>query len=123
MTQAIKAFLEADALLPPEGYRLYTVDASIEGRASIMFILKKELRDDWHLQGEVLDASGKDVRPELFITRIFDGYLENAPDLAKMVEDMRVAKEALEKIADGNNGECAHCVAQKTINLFMEASK
>jgi hypothetical protein len=69
----------SEELKPPQGYRLYTVDASIEGRASIMFILKKELRDDWHLQGEVLNAAGEDIRQPLFITRTFNGYLEESP--------------------------------------------
>lgn len=42
-------------------------------------------------------------------------------DIAKLPE-VRALVEALEKIADENNDECAHCVAQKTINLFTEAS-
>ena len=79
-------------LKPPEGYRLYTVDASIEGRASIMFVLKDELRKDWHLQGEVLNAAGDDLRQPLFITRTVSGYLESTPDTSAKVDVGKLAE-------------------------------
>lgn len=60
---------ELVALTPPAGYRLYTLDASIKGRWSIMFELLA--KDDWHLQGEVLNAAGEDIREPLYVTRQF----------------------------------------------------
>jgi len=52
----------------PKNYRIYTVDASILGRYSVSITLKGEERDLWFLSGEVLDKTGKDIRPNLYVS-------------------------------------------------------
>ena len=60
-------------LTPPDGYRIYTMDSSIENRTRITFMLNKKNKEDWHLQGEVLDNIGKDIRQELYVSRVYEG--------------------------------------------------
>ena len=52
----------------PYNYRLYTVDASIEGRVRVMLALQGADEKLWHETGKVLDAAGRDVRPKLYAT-------------------------------------------------------
>lgn len=52
----------------PKPYRFYTSDCSIEGRGSVLLTLTGQEKDDWFLQGEVLDAMGNDLRIPLFVS-------------------------------------------------------
>jgi len=85
MTQEIKAFLEADALRTQGEWDEWTVR------------VKKD--PEYPYNGEKIEFNG------VFYVR---EDLVKAPDIAKMVEDMRVAKEALEfyrdfSFSDGGN--------------------
>lgn len=68
--------LEAMLGKVPENYRLYKIDASIEGRYVVMFTLKGQDREDWFTQGEVLDNTGKDVRPQLYLSGLGTTFTE-----------------------------------------------
>lgn len=69
----------------PANYRLYTVDASIEGRFRVMLVLTGQDRQDWFDVGEVLDKSGRDIRPSLYQSGV-------GPTLAAAI--MAAVKEA-----------------------------
>lgn len=62
-------------------YRFYTCDSSINGRHSLWLCLTGLAKEDWFLQGEVLDNQGNDLRQPLYATAIgatFEDALEKA---------------------------------------------
>ena len=65
-----KITVEAALAGIPANYRLYTIDASIEGRVRVDLALQRQDRDDWFDHGEVLDATGRDVRPALYVSGV-----------------------------------------------------
>ena len=70
----------------PMNYRLYTVDASIEGSVRVMLALIEPYRQEWFDMGEVLDVAGRDVRPALYLSGIGNtlvAAIENATKEAK----------------------------------------
>lgn len=70
----------------PENYRLYSIDASIPNRFSVMLALTGEDYALWHAQGATLDLAGRDIRPKLFasgVAKTLDAAINAA------IEDVR----------------------------------
>jgi len=67
-------------------YRLYKLDASIEGRFQIWFTLYGEAWSNWFLQGETLDNTGKDIRQDLYIVESGDSIDEAMAKIKKEIE-------------------------------------
>ena len=61
---------DAAILAIPANYRLYTADASIEGQVRAMLALTGQDREDWLAMGESLDAAGRDLRPQLYVSGV-----------------------------------------------------
>ena len=67
-------------------YRFYKCDSSIKGRHYLMLSLTGRAKEDWFSLGEVFDISGKDIRPELYISAVgstFEEALANAIERIK----------------------------------------
>lgn len=82
-TEAANVLLTS--LLPPKGYVLSTIDAST-GTAHITFKLDSERTQDWHLQGEILNAAGEDIREPLYLIRHIKNF-QTLLDTYRIVND------------------------------------
>lgn len=82
-----------ELLMPPDGYRLSTLDAST-GNARIMFKLYGQREKDWHLSGEVLNSAGEDTREELYLSRTIK-------DFSSFLDTLRARSELLDEVVTG----------------------
>lgn len=72
-------------------YRFYRCDSSIEGRHNLWLCLTGQAKEDWFLQGEIIDAAGNDTRQKLYVTAIGKTF-EEALDAA-LAEIRRMENE------------------------------